>query len=462
MNKLKYIFSLSLFFSLLVGCSSNPQITSEKSISDSRLFQLYIDDDGNLLDPFSKAVIKNEKKYVTNILKNFEYEKSKNKSLELMVFIHGGLNDFESSTTRVEEKKDLMLADKKYPLFISWDSSGGSNYADHLFQLRRGVKAEYLGPLSSPFVFIEDMLRSASRIPASTYNILIGQNSVPIFLENEEEESARMNMQRIRSQGFTLHDNPNDTGHTFWDWWSILNPIKLVSAPFVDGLGTGAWNSMLRRTDLVLMKDPGKENGGFVDTAVTQFFDRFSETFGATKKDNIESKGMPVTIIGHSMGSIVSNNIIAKYSNINFNNIVYLAAACRIKDLEYVIAPYLHKNKQSSFYNLTLNPYRDISENFAFDFAPRGSLLIWIDTILGDVNSFQDRTAGFWFNIVRAAEETFPSEVRSRVHLTQFGVADGSPETHGSFGDYPFWKNSFWKGEHEQKPNSESFFSWFF
>lgn len=66
-----------------------------------------------------------------------------------------------------------------------------------------------------------------------------------------------------------------------------------------------------------------------VDTAVTKFFKKYSQEYSDQK----------VIIIGHSMGSIIANNIIARYQNINFSDIVYMAAACKIKDLEYVIAP---------------------------------------------------------------------------------------------------------------------------
>lgn len=153
------------------------------------------------------------------------------------------------------------------------------------------------------------------------------------------------------------------------------------------------------------------------------------------------------------MGTIIANNIIARYQHmIEFNDIVFMAAACKIKDLEYVVAPYLEKNETTNFYSLSLNPYRDISENTFYDFIPRGSLLIWIDQTFGDINSFQDRTAGYWFNIVRGAGEAFKnSKVRERVNLTQFGIRDGTPQEHGDFNDYAFWKEEFWQGQIPQQ-----------
>lgn len=423
----------------LNGCSSQLNNRQQQQIEQSKLYQLYIDEHGNLLNPASKQIVTNDSNYVNRILLNFKQKQLQRPDLNLTIFIHGGLNTFESATSRLERVKQEMLDAGKYPLFISWNSGPFTNYGDHLFYLRRGEEAPILGPLSSPFVFLEDALRSVARLPASTYNVLFSQNSVRINKYTKEEKASDTALINLKKQGFIIHNNPNDTGHSWGDWATVWNPFKLVTAPFVDGLGTGAWDSMLRRTDLVLTKDSGFDghNNPESDTAVTLFLNRFSQEFNHSSID----------IIGHSMGSIVANNIIAKYPDVNFQNIVYMAAACRIKDLEYVVAPYLEHNKTANFYGLSLNPYRDISENTYYDFVPRGSLLIWIDQTLGNTNSFQDRTAGFWFNMVRSASQTFKTDdIRKRVHLTQFGIKDGTPQNHGDFSNYKYWDQQFWIG----------------
>jgi len=438
MKTIKLYIAVSILF--ISGCATNYTPENKQLLEDSKFYQLYIDDNGRLLNPASKNAVKDESAYVDGILKNFKEMKEKNPKLVLTIFIHGGLNTFDSATSRVKRVKNEILKDGKYPLFISWNSEAFSNYGDHLFFLRRGEESSVLGPLSSPFVLLEDGLRSIARLPASTYNVLFGQNSVRINYYSEEEIAADKSLKNLEPQGFVIHDSPNDTGLGFWDWALVWNPVKLVTAPFVDGLGTGAWDSMLRRADLVLKKDKAfnGENGKVSDTAVTLFFNSLGKKFPSQKID----------LVGHSMGTIIANNIISKYPKLHFENITYMAAACSVKDLEYVVAPYLKNNSASTFYNLTLNPYRDLSENMAFDFVPRGSLLIWIDQTFGATNSFQDRTAGYWFNIVRAASSTFKdSDVRNRVHLTQFGISGDSPKSHGDFGEYDFWNESFWRGE---------------
>lgn len=438
MGRMKYLLIMAI--TVLSGCASIHQ--ADKSTADElRSYQIYIDSTGDLLDPLNEKVINDEENYIQNIVDNFQAKKSTNPDLRMTIFVHGGLNSFENATERVKRVKDSMLMDNRYPIFISWRSGGFSNYGDHLFSIRRGEKRNwFVGGITSPFVLVEDGLRSLARIPASTYNVLFGQNSIRIGKYSQEEQYSDKALAELNKLGFVIYNSPNDTGHGFEDFWTVWNPVKLFTAPFVDGLGTGAWNSMLRRTDLVLRRNDGfngvsEEKS---DTAVTKFF----------KEVSSDLKDEEIVLIGHSMGTIISNNIIARFQELNFKEIIYMAAACSIKDIEVVVPPYMEKNTKSKFYSLSLNPYRDMAENSAFDFVPRGSLLMWIDDTLGSTNSFQDKAAGFWFNMVRGASEAFKNPaIRKRVHLTQFGIKDGTPQTHGAFGDYKFWNENFWKGD---------------
>tara|TARA_R110001592_G_scaffold363337_1_gene684338 strand:- start:1309 stop:2634 length:1326 start_codon:yes stop_codon:yes gene_type:complete len=427
---------------LLGGCSATIPVSTVKASQISVLakHQIYIDKKGRLLNPKTGDRDVNENEYVDYILQNIDAARSKNPDLELLVFIHGGLNKFDKSNRRVKETAGSILAAGKYPLYISWDSGPFTNYGDHLFKLRRGERVEILGPLSSPFVLAEDVLRSVARIPASLYYTLFGQNSVSLTISDSQEAAAARAVKELGAGSFTLHNNPKDRGLGPGHWATIWNPVKLVVAPFVDVLGTGSWNSMLRRTDLVLRKDVAFGGGG----------DRDSETAASRLFSRLEERGdkMKISIVGHSMGAIVANNIIARNNQLEFSNIVYMAAACSLKDLEVVVAPYLEAHEGAQFFSLTLNPYMDIVENTFYDFVPRGSLLMWIDQTLASTNSFQDRTAGFWFNLVRGAMTAFKNpDIRPRVHLTQFGINDHTPQTHGDFSDYSFWDERFWRGE---------------
>ncbi len=477
-----------LIFLLLItvfcaGCSSLNTGMHSTTIAEDRkfnahLYQLYISKNGDLLNPESRneviydgesedEYISGEDEYISKIFENFEKQREKKKpnDLQLLIYVHGGLNTFNSATSRVNENTvNEMIADGKYPLFISWNAEGPSNYSDHLFSLRRGVMSGSRGPISSPFVFVEDITRSIVRLPTSIYNVLtnLHYKFQKESWQGKEIIAAKANLDKLKQDGqFKIHDSA-DEHLPFKDWWSIWNPLKLGTAPFVDEFGSGIWGSLLRRTDMVLHRDtsvsamrdldPDSENvlekETAFETAASKFLTRWQEKYGKNKLEN-QQDGLEVVLVGHSMGTMITNNIVAKYQNINFSQIVYMAAACSIKEIEYVIAPYLKQNEKAVFYNLSLNPERDIMENVLYDTMPRGSLLVWIDQTLANINSFQDRTAGFWYNIIRSVDHIFDKEkgIRERVHLTMFGINDGSPQKHGDFDNCPYWKKKFWMGD---------------
>lgn len=391
-----------------------------------------------------------EEQYVQLIIHNFKLENTKRTRsgkppLELTLFIHGGLNTFSNATERPGRFSADMLNDGQYPIFISWDSAGPTNYLDHLWRIRKGENRPLIGPLTSPLVLLEDITRAIVRIPVATYRSFADPLTVTktVFDSTEQNYETRIGpLNKIFSVS-----NPEPHTGVGSSYTTVLNPIKLVTAPLIDGLGSGAWDSMLRRTDLVLSRSDAYQDVSkppekyFGETAATRFLRAWS-----TNPDTLDIK---INLIGHSMGTIVANNIIARHPTLKIRNIVFMGAAARIKDVEDVVVPYLQAppNEHTAFYNLSLDPYREIGEDFYFDIAPRGSLLHWIDNIFGEVNSFKDRTVGSWWNVVRIAADVFPHT--KRIHLTRFpiGGSEKGPQKHGEFDDYCFWRRTFWTGE---------------
>jgi pimeloyl-ACP methyl ester carboxylesterase len=166
-----------------------------------------------------------------------------------------------------------------------------------------------------------------------------------------------------------------------------------------------------------------------------------------------------ITIVGHSMGTIVANEIIRTYVNrggdekLPVRNVVYFAAATSLRDYEDTIFPFLEDDRNRQMYHLTLHRFSEVRDTVSFkiggaDVAPRGSLLVWIDNYLSSPNIPLDRTAGRFLNLITEVHET-PPYLASQIHIREFdageAVRDQQPLHHGDFGAIFFWKEQCWK-----------------
>src|SRR4029077_12548648 len=87
-----------------------------------------------------------------------------------------------------------------------------------------------------------------------------------------------------------------------------------------------------------------------------------------------KGKSYSITLVGHSMGAIVSNEMIKRHPELSFDRIVYLAAACSVRDCQDSVVPYMlaqkAKNHPVQFYNLSLHPIAEVSEALGGDPGP--------------------------------------------------------------------------------------------
>ena len=89
-----------------------------------------------------------------------------------------------------------------------------------------------------------------------------------------------------------------------------------------------------------------------------------------------------------------------------------------------------------------------------FAVLPRGSILEWIDTFLGDPLTYDDLTLGKWSNSLRVLQSINP-KFRKQVVIKAFGINDpetntiilDEPQQHTDFSDpnLRFWLPSFWQ-----------------
>jgi len=172
--------------------------------------------------------------------------------------------------------------------------------------------------------------------------------------------------------------------------------------------------------------------------------------------------------VGHSTGAIVLNEIVRQHGDIAYESIVYMAAACSVREFADAVVPYMRSDKgqKTNVYNLTLYPTAEARERLypweAFlgvDLLPRGSLVEWIDNFYALPLTVPGRTLGKFENIMRCLHmipeygvDGDKRPLRQRVTLTTFDIgpdSDGKrlgPEDHGDFGSHRFWLPSFWKG----------------
>lgn len=264
-------------------------------------------------------------------------------------------------------------------------------------------------------------------------------------------------------------------------YWATL-PVKYVVSSLIDGLGKGAWDDMLRRTETAY---PGRIEEWLTNrvaevqaeqsaNSASQNDASMSPRQSKKKKKRLEryeAAGLPaffamlpdirttngtipqITLVGHSMGAIILNRVV-RDMKIEFTNIVYMGAACSIEDFSTSVLPYMRQHTNSQFYSLSLHPVAEAGELtwMAADLVPRGSLLIWLDNFLMNPVTEQERTFGRWRNLFRTSATGEPvikrffdnqdsESLKQRLHFRAFSVGAGGKEQIRSlkyqWNDYP-------------------------
>ena len=153
-----------------------------------------------------------------------------------------------------------------------------------------------------------------------------------------------------------------------------------------------------------------------------------------------------ITLVGHSMGAIVINQSVRYLRAEAIRRIIYMAAACSIRETSDAITPLMLENPQTEFHVLTLHPMSETEETNAWDFIPRGSLLEWIDNWYTNPPSHTHRRLGKWVNLIPAIHLFY--RVKDRFSVKAFDAKpDTLPRRHGDFNRCPFWRREFWHNE---------------
>lgn len=406
----------------------------------------------------------------------------------VILFVHGGLNSPKDTIDRTYDLSNEIMHDKfdaYFPIFINWQSSLPSSWLDHILFVRNGQWFGTKGLLQAPFYLASDAARAIGRAPiAWNSEVAAAEDSIALKFK-PEETMENLNYCELRKG----YDGENHSGpgvisiskgqdvHTRVEGaiattkWLLMSPLKFADSPLLDAVGSSAWSVMERRTRLLFHDDPEEGtccsteptgNGGLA-IFLRELQRRIADGDCRTATDPGECVDWELTLVAHSAGALVANGMLRSFPDIHFSRIVYMAAACSIRDYEESVWPYMRlmQNQDTRFYHLTLHDFAEVREVTLLDIPPRGSLLVWIDDLFSDPLTPRDRTAGRFRNLMRAISST-PAELRSRISIKTFGVGDalkkncpsasgatGSccPQHHGDFSSALFWREAFWKPE---------------
>lgn len=426
----------------------------------------------------------------------------------VVIYIHGGLNSIHGAGQKACELTHAILADHAYPIFIVWNSNLPDTYLEHLGVVREGIRSPAFALATSPLQLVADGGTAVARAPMSLVKLL--RNDVYHLVPDSfcRYKQARERADNLLQEDASLPPSqvpvflsggrPQDDERTAdkkaldaasWTFWL---GTKAVTTPFIDTLGTSAWFNMIRRTRVMFERESSFVNERLSATLAPQsqremrwesrcgalrlFFERVQSEFA------LESgPPPPITIIGHSMGAIITSEALARFEGLPLANVVFMAAACTVNDFKLKVVPYLQHQPSCRFYNLCLHPYNETGEREPYDYVevtPRGSLLVWIDSLFDNPIAEDDRTMGRWENAILAAD-WLPANSRGRVTIKGFGrdrrfapLSDTGvvpfpyavdqtgplliePNKHGVFSsygravrpDYRFWRPYFWTAE---------------
>ena len=462
-----------LFVIAITGCSNLPPVDG----GATKHF-IAVEPDGELAavrKPESKDIMKvenpddlvDDETLYNNIIDGIKNHPRNSKGeIEVLIYVHGGLNSKKAAFDRVQSTYQTILDESDmYPVFVNWRTGPFSSYGSHLVKIRQGEVSE-TAPLTSPVYFVTDAIETVVNAPKSW--IVNGRAALQSIRKSEVDESERRLLQYVEphDNGNIFYENENteisaiDGIKNFFAWW-ITSPVKAATTPIAYTMGRPTWDVMLRRTNTAFytpsdLEPQELEAGYLLSNHGNGAFLRFLKKLSLAKHD--ENLPITVTLMGHSMGAIIINRVLALDLDLEVSNIVHLASADSIKNLLGTVAPYLIKNPTTDFYSLSLHPNNENRERSSLfgipGLLPSGSLLNWIDNMYTTPETVIDKRSGSWSNIERTLA-LIPDRALKNMHFKIFGETPDfmvndfvvSPQKHGDFGKMKFWDKSQWWSE---------------
>lgn len=358
----------------------------------------------------------------------------------VLIFVHGGLNTIEDGLERTAKLVPAIEGDtgcETYPIMVNWNSELLGSYGDHLLHYHNGErKPDVWRALASPFVLLADVGRAVTRMPIVYFDQgkaaarkLIGRAEGAAVPTDGVDWSQRVRLDE-REPRWSLGDNLVDGFLQVFPGF-----LRILTTPLVDTVGYEGYDILQRRIDTLFFTN---------DDLRTRTQRPSGAAYALMRRIPHETE---IILVGHSMGTIVLNEWIRRFPEHNYTRIVYMAAACTIKDFMDAVPDYVTHNRNAKFYGLCIHPAADEGELSGYGSLPNGSLLEWLDAYVLGPRSSVHRTLGKWDNVVPMLPllNDLPDFVRRAIHVKGFTVrGDDYPCSHGAFDDYCFWRESFW------------------
>lgn len=355
-------------------------------------------------------------------------ETRSDQTLELLVFVHGGLNGYGDDFARM---RDMLAAPEDcdgaraatrlfvsagcghaqtryYPIFVNWNSELMDSIGDDLFRIRRGKPNPIVAAFTWPFVL---GARLAEAVFAAPYGWVTNADD---FIDGDPK------------------------GDQWLEGAASFLPRSLAT-PLVKAFGTSAWQIMKRRAALVAAPQfASKQYEGAAFTLLRALSGRIDEQnhWILTSPPGARVR-VAITLVGHSMGAIVINRLLAASIHLDrpipVTRIVYLAPAPSIND---VAVTHLYRLRhRTRFWTFALQRSDETWERHWF--APRGTLLVWIDNYFEDGVEVADGRFGRTHTYRNRYNLHGPwSQPRGteRFNVCEWASAD-RPTTHHAVGD---------------------------
>jgi len=349
-----------------------------------------------------------------------------NPKSHLLLVVHGGL-----VSTRAALDASLELDDEGVfaqrdirPVYINWNSSLLSAMADDIFWVKGGQR-QPLGAVFFPAI-------ASWRLAQGVFNVLPNwyfQLTDEVRWMQKWPGEARPGLGELAVDGGVglLHA-----------------PLSIASTPLFSGFGRGAWEMMSRRIDMMYSVQKAPRRFGKIGTdeqpgVMRTFLDALSQRSAVWR--DMPNCDVTLDFVGHSMGTLVGSRLLREYPDLEFNRIVFMAAASSIEDFVTTVPQYLQRHPESRFFSLGLSNIDEGNEITLMSAAfPRGSLLVWVDNFFDPILSPEDyRLGDFWNLPVNRVPATTKTSACERMRLIKMAGArsdrNGWPRKHGDFNE---------------------------